>query len=94
MPRYSAQFRNTVLKKLLPPESRSALSPMTETSYPAQTQNQTQAAAVPTAATVTFAEYARDVYALSGPLSGPFAESRRARALKSCGFLPGYNLKL
>ena len=26
MPRYSAQFRNTVLKKLLPPESRSALS--------------------------------------------------------------------
>ena len=26
MSRYSAQFRNTVLKKLLPPESRSALS--------------------------------------------------------------------
>jgi transposase len=26
MPRYSAQFRNTVLKKLLPPEGRSALS--------------------------------------------------------------------
>lgn len=26
MPRYSAQFRNTVLKKLLPPDSRSALS--------------------------------------------------------------------
>lgn len=26
MPRYSAQFRNTVLKKILPPESRSALS--------------------------------------------------------------------
>jgi len=26
MPRYSAQFRNTILKKLLPPESRSALS--------------------------------------------------------------------
>lgn len=26
MPRSSAQFRNTVLKKLLPPESRSALS--------------------------------------------------------------------
>ena len=26
MPRYSAQFRNAVLKKLLPPDSRSALS--------------------------------------------------------------------
>lgn len=26
MPRYSAQFRNTVLKKLLPPDNRSALS--------------------------------------------------------------------
>jgi transposase len=24
MPRYSAQFRNTVLRKLLPPESRTA----------------------------------------------------------------------
>lgn len=26
MPRYSAQFRNTILKKILPPENRSALS--------------------------------------------------------------------